>query len=268
MPEPESGDKTSREPWKPEQKEFLTPRVKHDRWVTPPPEGWGEDFGGGYKSDKPASERTPDAERAPLVDPAQDRSRDPFQTRGETQVETPPQQKPALISLRKILRDVVFPLLVAFVVAMFAQATVAKPYQIPSGSMLPTIQLQDRILANRLVYRLHSVERGDVIVFMPPAAIDSETPYVKRVVGLPGDRVEVKNGKTYVNDEEFVVPTASSPTYTRAAETVPEGTLFVLGDNRNESSDSHVWGYVSMDSVIGRADIVYWPPRNLHLLGN
>jgi signal peptidase I len=170
--------------------------------------------------------------------------------------------------LRKILRDVVFPLLIAFVVAMFAQATVAKPYQIPSGSMLPTIQLQDRILANRLVYRIHSIERGDVIVFQPPEIVDQSTPYVKRVVGLPGDKVEVARGKTFVNEEEFIVPTASTPTYARKAETVPDGMLFVLGDNRNESSDSHIWGYVPIDNVIGRADIVYWPPKNLHLLGN
>jgi signal peptidase I len=134
--------------------------------------------------------------------------------------------------------------------------------------MLPTIQLQDRILANRLIYRLHSVERGDVIVFMPPEAIDPETPYVKRVIGLPGDTVEVKQGKTFVNGEEYLVPTASIPTYSRPKETVPEGMLFVLGDNRNESSDSHIWGYVPQDNVIGRADIVYWPPKNLHLLGN
>lgn len=258
MPEPESGDKTPRESWNPEKKDFLSPRVKHDRWVTPPPEWWGDEFGGGYKSDPPASEGAPASDRTASDGTATD----------GTGFEASPQQKPALLSIRKILRDVVFPLLVAFMVAMFAQATVAKPYQIPSGSMLPTIQLQDRILANRLVYRLHSVERGDVIVFMPPAAIDPETPYVKRVIGLPGDRVEVSHGKTYVNSEEFVVPTASSPTYTRAAETVPDGMLFVLGDNRNESSDSHIWGYVPMDNVIGRADIVYWPPKNLHLLGN
>ncbi|MBI5869581.1 MAG: signal peptidase I [Actinobacteria bacterium] len=273
MSESESGDKNPRESWNPEKKDFLTPRVKHDRWVTPPPEWWGDEFGGGHNTEAPQSGQEEPSGQAPAAsgalqaDSAQYQRRDPFQTPGGAELEAPP-QKLAFLSIRKILRDVVFPLLVAFMVAMFAQATVAKPYQIPSGSMLPTIQLQDRILANRLVYRLHSVERGDVIVFMPPASIDPETPYVKRVIGLPGDRVEVSHGKTYVNGEEFAVPTASSPTYTRAAETVPDGMLFVLGDNRNESSDSHIWGYVPMDNVIGRADIVYWPPKNLHLLGN
>jgi len=179
-----------------------------------------------------------------------------------------PRRRRRIFTLRTLTRDVVLPLIIAFTVAMFAQATLAKPYQIPSGSMLPTIQLQDRILADRFIYRIKSIERGDVIVFTPPAGVDQSTPYVKRVIGLGGDTVEVRNGKTYVNGEEFPVPSAVTPTYTRKAETVPEGMLFVLGDNRNESSDSHIWGYVPEENVIGRADIVYWPPKNIHLLGN
>ena len=179
----------------------------------------------------------------------------------------PPRPRKRFFWTRRVFRDVVFPLAIAFVVAMFAQATVAKPYQIPSGSMLPTIQLQDRILADRLIYRIHGVERRDVIVFTPPPGVEQGTPYVKRVIGLPGDTVEVRNGKTLVNGEELVVPSAVTPTYTRVLETVPEGQLFVLGDNRNESSDSHVWGYVPVDNIIGRADVVYWPPKNVHLLG-
>jgi len=178
-----------------------------------------------------------------------------------------PSRRRRIFSLRTLLRDVVFPLIIAFIVAMFAQATLAKPYQIPSGSMLPSIQLQDRILANRFVYRLHGVERGDVIVFTPPAGVDQSTPYVKRVIGLPGDTVQVISGKTLVNGEEFVVPPATTPTYTRRAEVVPEGMLFVLGDNRNESSDSHIWGFVPEENIIGRADVVYWPPNDIRLLG-
>lgn len=258
MPEPKSGDKTPGTPRDPEKNEFLTPRVKHDRWLTPPPKGWEDGFGGGYRSD----------EADPGRMPAGDAGRERLPETHTTLRDAPPQQKTRILSVRKIFRDIVFPLLVAFVVAMFAQATVAKPYQIPSGSMLPTIQLQDRVLANRFIYRLHPVERGDVIVFTPPASVEQETPYVKRVIGLPGDVVEITRGKTLVNGEEFEVPTASIPTYTRAEETVPVGMLFVLGDNRNESSDSHIWGYVPEDNVIGRADIVYWPPKNLHLLGN
>ncbi|MFA5809636.1 MAG: signal peptidase I [Thermoleophilia bacterium] len=168
---------------------------------------------------------------------------------------------------RRIFRDLVIPLAFAFALAMFVQATVAKPYQIPSPSMYPTIQVFDRILANRLIYRFHGVQHGDVIVFKPPVAIDPETPYVKRVAGLPGDTVEIRGGKTIVNGEEFVVAKAASPNYTRPAEVVPEGMLFVLGDNRNESQDSHIWGYVPVDNVIGRADVIYWPPEHMQQLG-
>lgn len=160
------------------------------------------------------------------------------------------------------------PLAVAFGIAMFAQATIAKPYQIPSGSMLPTIQLYDRILANRLIYHVHPVERGDIVVFKPPLNVDSETPYVKRVVGLPGDTVAIRNGQILVNGEEYVVASADNPSYIKPAEIVPEGMLFVLGDNRNQSSDSHIWGYVPLENVIGRADLIYWPPRHIQWLGN
>lgn len=238
-----------------DRKEQLTPQIRHNRWVTAPPAGWTD----GSRAQEDGFNAAAEAEEASLRDT------------GNRIAAPPAPAKPRrrrIFSFRTIIRDVVAPLVIAFTVAMFAQATIAKPYQIPSGSMLPTIQLQDRILANRLVYRLHSVQHGDVIVFTPPMGVEQGTPYVKRVIGLPGDVVDIRGGKTYVNGEEFVVPSAVTPTYTRPAETVPDGMLFVLGDNRNESSDSHIWGYVPVENVIGRADIVYWPPKNLHLLGN
>ncbi|MFA5802223.1 MAG: signal peptidase I [Thermoleophilia bacterium] len=187
----------------------------------------------------------------------------------EHQAESSPQTRnSSWYSPRRLLRDLIIPLVFAFALAMIVQATVAKPYQIPSPSMYPTIQVFDRILANRLIYRFHGVQRGDVIVFRPPVAIDPETPYVKRVAGLPGETVEIRGGKTIVNGEEFVVEKAANPSYTRPAEVVPEGMLFVLGDNRNESQDSHIWGYVPVDNVIGRADVIYWPPEHMQTLGN
>ena len=105
-------------------------------------------------------------------------------------------------------------------------------------------------------------------MFTPPAGLEQDIPYVKRVIGLPGDTVEVRSGHTFVNGYDFPVPEATTPTYTRAPQTVPDGQMFVLGDNRNESSDSHIWGYVPMDNIIGRADVIYWPPHDFHLLGN
>jgi signal peptidase I len=242
--------------------ESSTPQIKHTRWVTPPPEGWDDRPRTGSGEKKPSlSERLTTEPVEAAMAPAAVTMEPVDQTMA------PARPRRRIFSVRTLFRDVVFPLLIAFTVAMFAQATLAKPYQIPSGSMLPSIQLQDRILANRFIYRIHAIERGDVIVFIPPAGIDQSTPYVKRVIGLPGDTVEVRNGKTFVNDEEFVVPAATIPSYTRRPEVVPDGSLFVLGDNRNESADSHIWGYVAMDNVIGRADVVYWPPKDIHLLG-
>ncbi len=170
---------------------------------------------------------------------------------------------------RKLFRDVVIPITVAFGVAMCAQATLAKPYKIPSGSMLPTIRLNDRIIADRVIYHFRDIQRGDVIVFRPPTehtGAEPGIPFVKRVIGLPGDTVEITGGKVLVNGEEFVIEGADSPRYTRPPQVVPEGQLFVLGDNRNESSDSHIWGYVPIENVIGRVDFIYWPPRHMDTL--
>ncbi|MHB8860096.1 MAG: signal peptidase I [Thermoleophilia bacterium] len=280
MAENESGSGAPRGSGEHSRDDSQTPRPKHDRWVTMPPEGW--DDGIGWTAPAVAEPAGKSEEAPPSSEPAWYRS-DELQpaaaTAGQTAGTAGPEDsrrvKPAgktpstpVYIIRRAFRDVIFPLAIAFAVAMFAQATVAKPYQIPSGSMLPTIQLQDRILANRMIYRFHPVQRGDVVVFTPPAGLEQDIPYVKRVIGLPGDTVEVRSGHTFVNGYDFPVPEATTPTYTRAPQTVPEGQMFVLGDNRNESSDSHIWGYVPMDNIIGRADVIYWPPHDFHLLGN
>lgn len=169
---------------------------------------------------------------------------------------------------RLVMRDIAIPIAVAVAIALFAQAVLAKPYKIPSGSMLPTIQLEDRVLANRFAYRFWPVKRGDVVVFQPPeAAGDTSTPYVKRVIGLSGDTVEIKKGKVLINGQELVIEQAITPTYVKPAEKVPDGMLFVLGDNRNESADSHIWGYLPKDNIIGRADVIYWPIPHIKWLG-
>lgn len=230
-------------------------------WITPPPVGW--------TSTSSASKTVPGVSAEIAESPAvRLGSAIPrtFVAGPKAPVETLKKPRRSLFS--RIFRDVVIPLVVAFAIAMFAQATLAKPYQIPTGSMLPTIQLDDRILANRVVYYFFPIGRGDVVVFNPPNMIQSGgTPYVKRVVGLPGDTVEIRKGQVLVNGEEFVVDTASVPAYTKPKETVPEGMLFVLGDNRNESSDSHIWGYVPMENIIGKAELIYWPPQHLTWLG-
>jgi len=125
-------------------------------------------------------------------------------------------------------------------------------------SMEPTLHNGEFVIVNRLAYRFGQPERGDVIVFQYPRDPDQE--YIKRVIGLPGDRVRVSGGKVYVNDTQLSEPyIAAAPRY-QSEWTVPDSNLFVLGDNRNNSSDSHNWGTVPFENVIGKALFVYWPP--------
>jgi len=126
-------------------------------------------------------------------------------------------------------------------------------------SMEPTLHSGEFVIVNKLAYKLGEPQHGDVIVFRYPR--DPEQENIKRVIGLPGDVVQVRNGQLYVNDQLVDEPyIAAAPNYTMTWD-VPEDSLFVLGDNRNRSSDSHSWGPVPLDYVIGRAFLVYWPPE-------
>jgi signal peptidase I len=172
------------------------------------------------------------------------------------------------------MSGVILPVAVAIALAFAVQAAVAKPYEIPTGSMKPTIAEGDRIIANRVIYRLREVERGDIIVFTTTqgirdaCSVPADTPFVKRVIGLPGDEIEVSGGRTLVNGQPYDVPNAAQPRYEGFYMPVPENSLFVLGDNRNESCDSHSWPvpFISQDRIIGQAEISYWPPRSLGFL--
>jgi signal peptidase I len=177
--------------------------------------------------------------------------------------------------VRRAFTDVILPLAVALALAFVVQAALAKPYEIPTGSMAPTIQPHDRVVANRVIYRFRDIARGDIIVFHPTESAVRECnappgePFVKRVIGLPGDRVEVRGGVTYVNGEPYAVEQVRPPDYEKAWPPVPEGELLVLGDNRPNSCDSHQWApdpFLPEDAVIGQAEVVYWPPKHLGFL--
>jgi len=177
--------------------------------------------------------------------------------------------------VRRAFTDVILPLAVALALAFVVQAALAKPYEIPTGSMEPTIQPHDRVVANRVIYRFRDIARGDIIVFHPTESAVQECsappgePFVKRVIGLPGDRVEVRGGVTYVNGEPYVVEQARPPDYEKTWPPVPDGELLVLGDNRPNSCDSHQWTpdpFLPEDAVIGQAEVVYWPPKHLGFL--
>jgi len=133
--------------------------------------------------------------------------------------------------------------------------------RVESISMQPTLYAGDFVIVNKLAYKLGSPTRGDVIIFNYPPDPHRE-PYIKRVIGLPGDEIEVSGGKVYVNNDPINEPYISAPPNYEGTWIIPEDSLFVLGDNRNSSSDSHRWGMVPEENVIGKALIVYWPPNS------
>jgi signal peptidase I len=125
-------------------------------------------------------------------------------------------------------------------------------------SMEPTLQNGEFVIVNKLAYKLGSPTIGDVIVFHYPR--DPSQEYIKRIMGLAGDQVKVSSGQVYVDGKQLDEPYIASPARYNGEWVVPAGGLFVLGDNRNNSSDSHNWGAVPLENIIGKALFVYWPP--------
>lgn len=157
--------------------------------------------------------------------------------------------------------------------ALLLRWAVVEPRWIPSGSMLPTLELQDRVLVEKVRPKLgQPLPLGTIVVFHPPEALlaagyDPKAALIKRVVGRSGDVVEVKGGQLYRNGEAVVEPWLAEPMlYRFGPVTVPTGNLLVLGDNRNASLDSHLWGPLPNQEVIGTALVRYWPWNRIGLL--
>jgi signal peptidase I len=146
---------------------------------------------------------------------------------------------------------------------------VAEARYIPSESMLPTLKINDRLIVDKISYRFANPIRGDVVVFNPTAELERQKfkdAFIKRVIGLPGDRVEVKNGTVYVNGNVLSEKYINGPPLYNWSSTeltpdgiVPAGSYLVLGDNRNNSYDSHYWGFVPKDKIVGKAIVRFWP---------
>ncbi len=176
--------------------------------------------------------------------------------------------------------------------ALLIQAFVVKPYQIPSGSMEPTLDPGQRVLVNRVVYHLRDPKIGDIVVFHPPVGADgarcgvrhparqpcpeatpkeSDTNFIKRIVAGPGDRLAIEDGHPVVNGieakEDFINPCGGGPDCNKPdAITIPPDHYFMMGDNRGASDDSRFWGPVPRDWIIGEAFFTYWPPDRIGFL--
>ncbi len=153
--------------------------------------------------------------------------------------------------------------IVAALLSLFIITFIVQAFYIPSGSMEPTLMVNDRILVAKFIYRFEPVRRGDVIVFRYP--LNPQRDFVKRVVGLPGEMAALKEGVVYINGEPVSEKAyALKPDFGNYGQvTVPAQEYFVLGDNRNNSEDSRFFGYVPRANIIGRALFIYWPPSRV-----
>jgi signal peptidase I len=177
------------------------------------------------------------------------------------------------------LQEYIEAIILAIVIAFFIRTFVIQAYKIPSGSMKPTLQIGDHILVSKFNYGIRlplirstlipvgTPKRGDIVVFIYPE--DPSKDFIKRLIGLPGDTIEVRDKKILVNGlpwndahgvnvDSLIIPGSVQPRDNFGPVTVPEGSLFVMGDNHDESYDSRFWGFVPMKDVLGKALIIYW----------
>ena len=183
--------------------------------------------------------------------------------------ETPPAKPGWKIFVREVLETLGLAVLLFFVINIISARV-----RVDGFSMRPTLQDGEFVLINRLAYRLGTFQHGDIIVFRPPMypeadfyrrllglpnISDDYEDYIKRIIGLPGDTVKIEKGEVRINGTAFSEAyIAAAPDYS-GEWTVPAGNLFVLGDNRNNSADSHAWGFLPEQNVLGKALVVYWP---------
>lgn len=175
----------------------------------------------------------------------------------QTNTPLPPQnsEPPPSYLVREIMETLLFTFFVVFFVRSATQN-----FLIEGSSMLPTLEEEQYVIVNKLVYYLEEPERGDIVVLHYPN--DRSRDFIKRIIGLPGDTVEIRNSEVRVNGALLTEPYISAPPNNNDTWTVPADHFFVVGDNRPSSSDSRAWSYLPREDLIGRAWVVYWPPRD------
>ncbi len=171
------------------------------------------------------------------------------------------QEREGISLWREILESVVLAVILAAIIRIW----LFEPFYIPSPSMQPTLYPHDRIIVSKAAYRFHPPKRGDIVVFKFP--LDPSRALIKRIVALEGETIEIKNGYVYINGkmlEEPYIIHELTPNY--GPYKVPKGHCFVMGDNRNNSEDSRMWGPLAKKYIIGKAVLIYWPPERMGLL--
>ncbi len=183
------------------------------------------------------------------------------------------------MDVKSKIREYLEAIIIAVVIAFFIRTFVIQAFKIPSGSMKPTLQIGDHILVTKFIYGVKipvirktiipvsDPKRGDIVVFIYPE--DRSKDFIKRVIGLPGDTIEIRNKKIYLNGlpfndhhgvytDDMIIPGAAQPRDNFGPVTVPPGSYFVMGDNRDQSYDSRFWGFVDQRDILGKALIIYW----------
>jgi signal peptidase I len=185
-----------------------------------------------------------------------------MQTAVEVVTTTPTETEAILKPQSNLLREVVETALLTAIIFLVVNAVIGR-FRIESVSMQPNLWEGEYVIVDKVSYSLSSPQRGDIIVFENVGQPD----LIKRVIGLPGDTVEVRPGQVLVNGTPLTEPyIANPPNYAFGPVQVEAGRYFVLGDNRINSSDSHVWGTVPRETIVGRAWIIYWPPPNWQIV--
>lgn len=191
---------------------------------------------------------------------------------------------------KSVWREWIESIVVAAVLVIILKTFFFQMYKIPTTSMVPTLMPGDKIFVSKLSYgpklpfsllRLpgfSKIERGDVIVFVPPDEVNrpwyKRKPYIKRVIGLPGEKIQIKKGNISINDQEILAPEIASFYYYNQGEygeskkeiLVPKGKYFCLGDNSISSKDSRYWGFVDKEQIIGEAIFIWWPPKRIGMI--
>ena len=168
-------------------------------------------------------------------------------------------------SHRPLWREWVETLLTTLLIFLFVESFIVQGFKVYGSCMEPNLYTGERLLGNKLIYHFDEIHRGDIVVFRPPHRPD--TPFIKRVIGLPGEVLEIRDNIVYINGHALREPYLRNKWHdNRSAERIPAGMVFVMGDNRDNSSDSRSWGELPLGNVQAKAWLRYWPLNRLELL--